>query len=215
MQRSLADSEIDARIVCAGMHLQKKFGSTWRQLEKDGIPIHYKLPYFEGDDSNRAMGLSLGKGARAFTRLLDDIQPDYVVLSGDRIENMAVYSATLALNLPVAHLCGGDITEGSRDNQVRHMMTKLSHLHFVSMELHRQRVRQMGEEDWRIHISGDAALDAVVALKAMNREELWKAEKIPAEREFCMCTFHPCTLGGENDEQQVKNLLEFLADVDN
>lgn len=208
------EKDVVSFVIAGGMHLKREFGFTYKQIETDGFTIDKKLDYFVRDsDSRKGLAKSLARGVLQFTEALTEIKPDYVVVSGDRIENLALFAATTSLGLPVAHLCGGDITEGAFDDQVRHAMTKLSHLHFVSMSEHALRVLQMGEEPWRIVITGDAALDTLAHFKPMSREKLEKHFGIPRKKKFAVSTFHPVTLGGDDFVKQSRNMLDALAKV--
>ncbi len=210
MRAAVLDKEISAKIFCGGMHLMPQFGNTCEQLVEDDIPITEKVAFFQSDDSPAALCESVGDGIKAFSNALLKHNVEMIVVSGDRIENLALFSAATCLRIPVCHLCGGDITEGAFDNQVRHTMTKLSHLHMVSMQEHFDRVVQMGEEPWRVTITGDAALDTIVKLAPYDRKELFLHEDIPESDNIVLCTFHPVTLGSENFHHQFDCLLNFL-----
>jgi UDP-hydrolysing UDP-N-acetyl-D-glucosamine 2-epimerase len=210
MRLAQNDISIQSMNFCAGMHLVKRFGSTWQQLEQDGINITTKVDFQFGEDTDTGLGLSLAQGCKAFTEALSTHRPDIICVSGDRIENLSLFVAATAMRTPIAHMCGGDITEGAFDNQVRHTMTKLSHLHFVSMPEHARRVVQMGEEPWRITLTGDAAIDVILELEPLSREELFAATSLPADKEFCISTFHPQTLGSDNAVMQYETLLAEL-----
>ncbi len=214
MQAAQLDPEIDASIFCAGMHLVEEFGYTYRQLEADGLEISEKVDYHVPGDGEIGLVQSLAKGVLLFSEALVRQNPDIILVSGDRIENMALFTAATALKIPICHMCGGDITEGAFDNQVRHMMTKLAHLHMVSMPEHARRVLQMGEEPWRITLTGDAALDTVVGFTPLNRKDLFSLESIPEQGYLALSTFHPQTLGEVDSLKEYANLLTALAEVD-
>lgn len=212
MQAAIDDIDIDAKIFCGGMHLLKEFGDTYKQLLEDGIPIDEKIDFFIADEKPNALTNSIAQGVTKFSAALLKHNIDILLVSGDRIENLALYCAATCLKVPICHLCGGDITEGAFDNQVRHTMTKLSHLHMVSMKAHYDRVVQMGEEPWRVTITGDAALDTVCNMEPYSRQQLNDAEGIPERKKLILCTFHPLTLGSEDFYSQFDNLLNFLID---
>jgi len=212
MRAAQEDRDIDARIFCAGMHLVERFGMTYQQLEFDGLDINEKIDYYVEGDTPLGLARSLGRGVTLFAEALERHKPDIIVVSGDRVENLALFTAATALQIPICHMCGGDITEGAFDNQVRHAMTKLSHWHMVSMPDHARRVLQMGEEAWRITMTGDAALDTVAGFQALSREELQKLEDIPCDGELVLSTFHPQTLGVNDGLQEYRNVLAILAE---
>lgn len=213
MRAAEADRRIDARIFCAGMHLVPSFGDTWRQLEADGLEIAEKVNFLDGGDGAAAFAHGLARGVSAFTEALLRQAPDIVCVSGDRLENLALFTAATTLGVPIAHMCGGDITEGALDNQIRHVMTKLAHIHFVSMPEHARRVIQMGEEPWRVVITGDAAIDVIVDRPRLGRGALGDAVGLTTDETFFLSTYHPQTLGGDTAKQQYANLLDVIADV--
>ena len=201
------DVEVESFNFCAAMHLEERFGNTWRQLERDGIDISNKIPFSFEEDSAAGLSHSLARGCASFTDALEARQPDIVCVSGDRIENLSLFTAATAMRIPIAHMCGGDITEGAFDNQVRHAMTKLSQIHFASMPDHARRIVQMGEEPWRVTLTGDAAIDVVVNIDFLSRKQIAELIDLPEDQEFCLSTFHPQTLGDEPAVEQYENLL--------
>jgi UDP-hydrolysing UDP-N-acetyl-D-glucosamine 2-epimerase len=213
MRAAEADPRIDARIFCAGMHLVPSFGDTWQQLEADGLTIAEKVDFLTDDDGTQAFAHGLARGVSAFTDALLRQSPDIVCVSGDRLENLALFTAATTLGIPIAHMCGGDITEGALDNQIRHVMTKLAHIHFVSMPEHARRVIQMGEEPWRVVLTGDAAIDVIVDRPRLGRNALCKAVGLNDAEAFFLSTYHPQTLGEDTAKQQYANLLDAIAQV--
>ncbi|MEM7240630.1 MAG: UDP-N-acetylglucosamine 2-epimerase [Pseudomonadota bacterium] len=213
MKAASADPDIDAQIFCAGMHLVPSFGDTWRQLEEDGLEIAEKVDFLSATDGEAAFSYGLGKGVTAFTDALLRQRPQIVCVSGDRLENLALFTAATTLGIPISHMCGGDITEGAIDNQIRHVMTKLAHLHFVSMLEHARRVIQMGEEPWRVILTGDAAIDVIADRPQLRREDLNTAVDLDGDEAFFLSTYHPQTLGGETAQQQYANVLNAIAAI--
>ena len=213
MRAASADPDIDAQIFCAGMHLVPSFGDTWRQLEEDGLDITEKVDFLSATDGEAAFSHGLGKGVSAFTDALLRQKPQIVCVSGDRLENLALFTAATTLGIPIAHMCGGDITEGALDNQIRHVMTKLAHLHFVSMPEHARRVIQMGEEPWRVILTGDAAIDVIVDRTQLSREDLNAAVGLNGDEGFFLSTYHPQTLGEDTAQRQYANVLDAIASI--
>lgn len=213
MRSATRDPDIDAQIIAAGMHTVPAFGETWRQLEADGLTLAAKVVYLDDSDDAGRFARELGRGVAAFTDALERLAPQIVCVSGDRIENLSLFVAATALRIPVAHMCGGDITEGALDNQVRHVMTKLSHLHFVSMPEHARRVIQMGEEPWRVILTGDAAIDVIVDRTPLPRDAVETELGLSQGERFFMSTYHPQTLGEATAATQYANLLDAIAAV--
>lgn len=213
MQLAQKNMRVNAQIFCAGMHLVPCFGNTWRQLEKDGIKITEKIDFLDERDTRESFANALGEGVKKFTKTFIKNKPNFICVSGDRIENLSAFVSATTLGIPIAHMCGGDITEGAIDNQIRHVMTKLSHLHFVSMEQHARRVIQMGEEPWRVVVTGDAAIDIIKKTKRVKRSYLETTLGLDQGEQFFISIFHPQTLGKEKSEAQYKNLLTAIRNV--
>ena len=165
-------------------------------------------------DAPLAVAKSIGVGVLGFAPALAELAPDCVLIVGDRVELLAVAAAALPLRIPLAHVSGGEVTEGAIDEQVRHALSKLAHLHFVSSEEHAARLRQMGEEPWRITVTGDPALDLVATTERLGREELSRRLGLALERPLLLVTHHPTTLSPLSAGEEVGRLLEALAEVD-
>lgn len=213
MRMAQQDPDVDARIFCAAMHLVPAFGNTWRQLEDDGLRIAEKVGFLSNSDKVADFAMALGDGVAEFTKALIRQAPEIICVSGDRLENLSLFIAATTLGIPIGHMCGGDITEGALDNQVRHVMTKLSHLHFVSMPDHARRVIQMGEEPWRVTLTGDAAIDVILEQPQMSRKELAARVGLAGDEPFFLSTYHPQTLGDSTAVQQYSCMLDALANM--
>lgn len=211
MEDLAADPKFDLRTVVFGSHLIEEYGGTWRELARDGHRIDARVPgRFDASSALSlagAVGTWTGGLAKAFRRL----DPDLVIVAGDRYELLSVASATLLLGIPVAHISGGEVTEGALDEQVRHAVTKMSHLHFVSNEGFAARVRQLGEEAWRVRVTGDPGLDTLRRLAPLSREELERRLGLDLTRPTALCTFHPVTLEAGQAEAQTRQLVAALG----
>ena len=203
----------ETQLLVSGTHLSPQFGNTVEQIEADGFPIADRIPMEIHSDTpeavSRAVGLVMGGFAKSFARL----KPDLLLLVGDRLELIAPATAALAARIPVAHISGGDLTEGAIDNQVRNAVTQMSHLHFVAMQEHADRLLRMGEESWRICVTGDPALDVLNEMRPLSREELAKSMGIELKPPLLVITFHPTTLGTATAAQEVSALLSALQPV--
>lgn len=208
------DSELDAILFVSGMHLLKDYGYTVAEIERDGYDIAERVRMPISSDSPEGIAKSIGLGTIGFAEGLARRRPDVLLLAGDRTELLAVASAALPFNIPIAHMSGGDITEGAVDNQVRHAISKMSHLHFVSMKSHAERLCRMGEEPWRIHVTGDPALDQISRVKLMSRDELEASLAVTIKAPLIVVTHHPATLGGCGIEEEVETLLSVLKRVE-
>lgn len=206
--------ELEAVLYVAGAHLDPAFGSTVREIEADGFAIAERLPLPGGGDSPEAIAASTGRGVEAFARAFARGRPDLLVVLGDRFEMLAAAVAALPFALPVAHIHGGEVSEGAMDNQIRHAITKLAHLHFASAAPHARRIAQMGEEAWRIHTVGGPGLDRITARPALSREALASELDLPAAGPWLLVTFHPVTLEYRDTAAHVDELLAALEKTD-
>src|SRR3989304_4952054 len=153
------EPELELQLIVTGMHLSPEFGLTVREIEKDGFPIAEKVEMLLSSDTETAIATSMGLGMIGFAKAYERLKPDVLVVLGDRFEIHAAVSASIPFRIPVAHIHGGESTEGLIDEPIRHAITKMSHIHFVSTEFYAQRVIQMGEEPWRVVVSGAPSLD--------------------------------------------------------
>ncbi|MGE4554433.1 MAG: UDP-N-acetylglucosamine 2-epimerase, partial [Desulfovibrionaceae bacterium] len=160
------------RLVVTGMHLSPEFGLTYRDIEADGFPIDARVESVVSSDTPVGVAMSMGLGVMGFGQALDRLRPDLLLVDGDRYEIVAAAQAALFARIPVAHVGGGDVTEGSLDDALRHCLTKLSHLHFPSNELARRRILQMGEAEDRVFNLGSPGIDYILHLDRLDRPAL-------------------------------------------
>jgi UDP-hydrolysing UDP-N-acetyl-D-glucosamine 2-epimerase len=206
--------DLELVLFAAGMHLVPEFGDTLRDIEADGFPIAERIEMLDGGDTPEAVAISTGRGVEGFARAFARQRPDLLVLLGDRFEMLAAAVAALPFALPVAHIHGGEVSEGAMDNQIRHAITKLAHLHFASADVHARRIGRMGEEAWRIHTVGAPGLDRLIGLAAMPREILARELTLPPGEPWLIVTFHPVTLEYRNTAFHVDELLAALEKID-
>lgn len=213
MKEIQASPVLDLQTVATGMHLSPEFGLTFRNIEEDGFRIDEKVEMLLSSDTPAGIAKSIGLGtigcADAFARL----QPDIVVLLGDRFETFAAAQAALVARIPLAHLHGGETTEGAIDEAFRHAITKMAHLHFTATEEYRARVVQLGEDPARVFNFGAATIDGIRNLKLLSRSELEKALGFSFGERNLLVTFHPVTLEANTAGQQFGELLAALDDL--
>jgi UDP-hydrolysing UDP-N-acetyl-D-glucosamine 2-epimerase len=207
------EPELDLRLLVSGMHLSPEFGLTVRQIEKDGFPIAERVETLLSSDTPEATAKSMGLGVMGFADVFRRDRPDILVVLGDRFEMCAVPFAALPFRIPVAHISGGELTEGAIDDVLRHCITKLSHLHFTATEEYAQRVIQLGEEPWRVIASGEPSLDALRTMNLLSRSELTSRLNLPAAAPFLLVTYHPVTLEPEDSDRQIDALLQALHET--
>ena len=207
LRRITADDELELVLVVSGSHLGRRHGSI-REIEADGVPVAAEVPLFEEEsDDPVAFAAGVGRGAGGFARALADLEPEVVLVVGDRLELLGVAAAALPLRIPIAHVHGGERTHGAFDDLVRHSLTKLSHLHFASAEAHARRIVQMGEEPWRVVVSGAPALDAIAETPEIARDELERGVGMELDGRTLIATYHPSTVGDEDPGTACRALL--------
>jgi UDP-N-acetylglucosamine 2-epimerase (non-hydrolysing)/GDP/UDP-N,N'-diacetylbacillosamine 2-epimerase (hydrolysing) len=200
--RELAShSDIDLKIVALGPHLSPEFGCTVREIEKDGLHVDARIECLMSSDSDVGMAKTIGVATLSLADCFGQIRPDLVVLTADRYEMLAPAAVALALRIPVAHIEGGEISEGAIDDAVRNALTKLSHIHFTSTDLARARVIAMGEEAWRVHRTGAASLDHLRRSTLLNREQLETRLAIDLGQPTAVITYHPTTIARDTTRE--------------
>jgi GDP/UDP-N,N'-diacetylbacillosamine 2-epimerase (hydrolysing) len=214
MQGIKDDPELTLQIIATGMHLSPEFGLTYRQIEHDGFQIDRKVEMLTSSDTSVGIAKSMGLGLIGFADALNELKPDLIVVLGDRFEIFSAVSAALVARIPVAHLHGGELTEGAFDDAIRHSITKMSHLHFVAAEEYRQRVIQLGEQPDRVFLVGGLGIDNIKRLKLLDREELEAAIDFRLGPKNLLITLHPVTLETATAEEQMAELLAVLAELE-
>ena len=205
------DPELELQIIATNMHLSPEFGLTYRNIEQDGFTINKKVVMLLSSDTANATAKSVGLGFIGFADAYEDLQPDMVVVLGDRYEIISAVSTALFYKIPVAHLHGGEITEGAYDDCIRHSITKMSHLHFTSTEEYRQRVIQLGEDPDRVFNVGAPGIENIKKVPLMSKEELEATlDGFTLGDKALLVTYHPVTLENSTAEEQIKNLLASL-----
>jgi len=214
MQKIQNSNELELQLVATTMHLSEEFGSTYRQIEKDGFTIDEKIENLLASDAKSSVAKSTGLAtillSDAFTRL----QPDVLLLLGDRFETHAAATTAMLMNIPIAHIHGGEITEGAVDEQIRHSITKMSYIHFASTEEYRQRIIQMGEDPLRVFTSGAPGIDNIANFELLSKSELednlnWKFGENSA-----LFTYHPVTLDGSNIQKEINQIFATIEQTD-
>jgi GDP/UDP-N,N'-diacetylbacillosamine 2-epimerase (hydrolysing) len=205
--------DLKLQVIATGMHLSPEFGMTYREIEKDGFVIDYKVEMLLSSDTPVGVAKSMGLGLIGFGEALQQLQPDLILVLGDRFEIFSAVVAAMVARIPVAHLHGGESTEGAFDEAIRHSITKMSHLHFVAAEEYRQRVIQLGEHPDRVFLVGGLGIDNIKRLKLLDRAELEASIDFQLGAKNLLITFHPVTLETSTAEDQMAELLAALAEL--
>ena len=205
-----ADPELELQIIATNMHLSPEFGLTYREIEQQGFRINRKVEMLLSSDTANATVKSVGLATIGFADAYEELKPDLLLVLGDRYEILAAVTAALFYKIPVAHLHGGEITEGAYDDAIRHAITKMSHLHFTSTEAYRQRIIQLGEQPERVFNVGAIGIDNIRHMKLLDRETLEKQLNFSFGEKSVLVTYHPETLENIPVEVQFRNLLAAL-----
>lgn len=213
LRRIQSDADLQLRLYVAGSHLAPEFGLTVREIESEGFSIFRRIETLLASDSPEGIAKSMALGTAGFAQAFSADRPDLLVVLGDRFDMYPAALAALPYKLPVAHIHGGELTAGAIDDALRHSMTKLSHLHFVSTEEYARRVRQLGEEPWRITVSGALGLDNLRDIKLLSRDEVEQRWKLRLGIPFLLATYHPVTLEYEQAETQTREFLRALEAI--
>lgn len=201
---------LQLQIIATNMHLSPEFGLTYKEIERDGFRIDKKLQMLLSGDTSNATTKSAGLATIGFADAYEDLQPDLIVVLGDRYEILAAVTAALFFKIPVVHLHGGEITEGAYDDCIRHAITKMSHLHFTSTEAYRQRVIQLGEQPERVFYVGAIGVENIKRVPLLSKRELEESLHFTLGNKVLIVTYHPVTLENYTAASQCQNLLDAL-----
>ncbi|MDA7455162.1 UDP-N-acetylglucosamine 2-epimerase [Planktomarina temperata] len=205
------DDEIDLQVIVTGMHLSPEFGSTWREIEDHGLTINKKIDMLIGSESKSAVSKSIGVGLISFSDAFEELNPDLVVVLGDRFEILSAGIAAMIADIPLAHLHGGEITHGLYDDPIRHSLSKMSLLHFVSTEKYRKRVIQLGEDPDRVFNVGAFGLDQISECRFLTRKELSSKYNFNFSKKYLLVTFHAETLSDNKPLIQLEEMLKAIS----
>lgn len=210
MEGIKAAEGLELQVIATGMHLSPEFGLTYREIEKDGFAIARKVEMLLSSDTPSGISKSMGLGLMGFGDAYTQLQPDLVLVLGDRFEIFSAAAAAMVARIPIAHLHGGETTEGAIDEAIRHAITKMSHLHFVAAEDYRRRVIQLGEAPERVFLVGGLGIDNIKRLKLLDRAALEASLDFKLGPRNLLVTFHPVTLEKSTAGAQMAELLAAL-----
>lgn len=207
------DPELHLQLIVTGMHLSAEFGFTVREIEADGFPIAAKVKMLSPSDTEKAIAASMGRGMMGFAKAYSILHPDIIVVLGDRFEIHAAVSAAVPFRIPVAHIHGGEATEGAFDEQLRHAITKMSHVHFAAAKEYKKKIIQMGEDPKRVFCFGAPGIDNIVKLNLLDRKRLSEELNIPRYEKIGIVTYHPVTLEKNTSARQISELLRAIERI--
>jgi len=204
------EEDIDCQLIVTGSHLAPEFGLTWQEIVKDGFKIAKKVEILLSSDTRNGTCKSMGLALMGITDALEELRPDIVVVLGDRFEIFAAATAAIVCGYPLAHIDGGELTEGALDDSFRHCITKMAHVHFTATEAYRQRVIQLGEMPERVYNVGGIHVDAIKDMPLLGKKQVETKLGTPLSGKTICVTYHPETLHSHNQESSVRALLEAL-----
>ncbi len=204
------DPDLELQLIVTGMHLCPEFGMTVKEIENDGFPIVERVDMLLSSDTEKAISTSIGHGMIGFAKTYENLRPDILLVLGDRFEILSAVTAAVPFRIPVAHIHGGERTEGAMDELFRHAITKMSHIHFTSTEIYKERVVQMGEQPENVFCYGAPGLDNVQKLNLMSKEDISRKLELPLDKKIGVVTYHPVTLEKDTAKTHITELLEAL-----
>jgi UDP-hydrolysing UDP-N-acetyl-D-glucosamine 2-epimerase len=196
-----AHPQVDLKLIALGSHLSPEFGHTLREIERDGFPVSARIECLLSSDSDIGMAKTIGVATLSLADCLGQMRPDILLLIADRYEMLAPAAVALALRIPIAHIEGGEISEGAVDDAVRNALTKMSHIHFTSTLEARRRIISMDEEEWRVHRAGAPSLDHLRRRKLHTRKELEARLKIKLDKPAILVAYHPVTIARDTVQE--------------
>lgn len=208
------DKDLTLQLIVTAAHLSQDFGFTYQEIEKE-FKIDKKISMLLSNDDNIALCKSMGLLQISLCEALDELKPDIVVILGDRYEMLAVASTCLMMQIPIAHLCGGELSFGAIDESIRHAIAKMSHLHFASAQEYVNRIIQLGEEKQRVFNVGSIGGEIIENMKFLNKNSLQKELNIKFNKNIYLITYHPQTLNLQDNKKEITQLLNFLDNLEN
>lgn len=207
------DEQLDLQVIATGMHLSPEFGMTYQTIEEEGFTVDKKIELLLSSDSSVGISKSVGLGVISFSEAFQELEPDIIVVLGDRFEILAAVTAAMISRIPVGHIHGGEATEGLIDEPIRHSVTKMSHLHFTATETYRKRVIQLGEHPDRVFNTGTPGLDNIARLELLEKEEFENVINFKLNKRNILVTFHPVTLEKGTSEKYFKEILKAVDEL--
>ena len=208
-----ADKELELQVIVTGMHLSPEFGLTYKEIEKE-FKINKKIEMLLSSDTSVGISKSMGLAQISFAESYDELKPDIVIVLGDRYEIFSATSAAMIARIPIAHIHGGEKTEGAFDESIRHSITKMSHLHFTATNEYKNRVIQLGEHPSRVFNVGGMGIENIKRLKLLSKDEFEKSIEFKLNSKNILVTFHPVTLENSTAKEQFQQLLDAIDELE-
>ena len=206
------DTEFELQLIVTGMHLSEKYGNTQVEIEKDKIPVFRKISILEDGNSAYDVSVTMANALCRFAGYFRDEKPDMVIVLGDRTEILGICAAAMNEGIPIAHLHGGELTEGAVDDCIRHAVTKMSYLHFTASETYRNRVIQLGESPDRVFNVGALGVENILHTQLFSYEDMCREIGIPNDQKYVVVTFHPVTQEPGEEQHQTQELIAAMKE---
>lgn len=213
IRRVKDDVDLTLQLIVTGMHLSPEFGLTYNEIFKDRFEITEKVEMLLSSDTEVGISKSMGLAMISFSEIFERIKPDMLIVLGDRYEIFSAAAVAMIARIPISHLHGGETTEGAVDEAIRHSITKISYLHFVGNEIYRKRVIQLGEDPSRVFNVGAIAIESIKMLNFIDKDKLEEDLGIKFDKKTALLTFHSTTLENNSSEEQFRNILEALNEI--
>ncbi len=210
-----ASAKLELQLIVTGTHLSTKFGNTINEIEADGFKPREEIAIIQDNEKPTAIATAMSIATQQLAKTIERLQPNLILILGDRYEMLTVATVATIMNVPIAHIAGGEVTNGSIDEQIRHAITKMAHIHFAQAKEYADNIKKMGEEHWRIHNVGALGIENIRNQKLLTKEELSK-QNIEVDNQTILMTYHATTQEPEslkNDIAQIKQALEQLNDL--
>ena len=214
MKEIEADKDLELQLIVTGMHLSPEFGLTYKEIEKE-FKIDKKIEMLLSSDTAMGISKSMGLAQIGFAEAFEELKPDILVVLGDRYEIFSAVSVAMICNIPMAHLHGGETTQGAFDESIRHSITKMSHLHFTATDEYKNRVIQLGEEPNRVFNIGGMGIENIKRLKLLSKDEFEESINFKLNKKNILVTFHPVTLENSTAKEQFQELLDAIDELEN
>lgn len=214
MREIMMDKDLQLQLIVTGNHLVKDYGYTVEQIRNDGFVIDEEIDMIISSERKSSIVKSMGIEMIQMSQVMDRLNPDLLLILGDRYETFVAAACAMMMNIPIAHMNGGESTEGAVDEQIRHAITKMAHIHFPGAEYYKDRIIKMGEEPWRVHNVGQAGIENIKRLKLFDKSELEKELNVYFDKPVFLITYHPVTLDVESVGSQIDNLLNAIRKFD-
>jgi len=214
MEKIRCSDSLELQVIVTGMHLLPEYGETVSEISRFGIPIDARVPMIVSGNDKTSMSLSIGLGVISFTQALNDLDPDIVLVLGDRFEIFSAAIAAAFSGRVLAHISGGDSLQAGYDEYARHAITKISHIHFPSTKLSARRIIKMGEDPKNVFIVGSTALDTILNKKLPSKNVLHKKYGLPTDKEFALVVQHPISTDPSESREQMKTTLDSILELD-